>query len=338
MRAVVLPGDPRASELSTALSESGRTQATQAEPTAPDFFDSMLRAAGRASRLQVIEADVRDERALGTAFDGVDRVFHAAALIHAWASRDEFRAVNVTGTQNVARLAQAYGVARMVSISTTDVFGIPRAGEAFDESSPLSPWGEPYADTKIEAERWLWSFHRQTGLPVSVIYPGWIYGPGDRAFFPGLAEAIDEGRMLFWRRDVKLPWVYIDNLVDACLLASTLPAAAGKGFIVHDDSDGPTLQEVCARIARVRGRPAPTRHLPYALVHAVAKMLQMFWRIADRGTPPPLLTVDVKAFGFQWKLSTARARRDLGWSPRIGTEEGMRRALEDLRQRCGNRA
>lgn len=340
VRAVVLPGDPHKRELSAALhdegdplaSDSTRSAAGPGEPAgfSLDALGAMLRAAGRATRLQVIEADIRDERTLSPAFAGVDRVFHAAALIHAWAPWSEFRAVNIDGTQNVARAALAHGVERLVLVSTTDVFGIPRADEVLDESCPLRPWGEPYADTKIEAERRLWDFHRQSGLAVSVIYPGWIYGPGDHAFFPSLAEAIEGGLMMFWRRDVKLPWVYVDNLVDAVLLASTQAAAAGKGFIVHDDSDGPTLQDVCARIAAVRGRPAPTRHVPYALAYGAAKALQTVWRITGRRTPPPLLSVDVKAFGFQWRLSTAKVRRELGWSPLVGIDDGMKRALDSL--------
>jgi len=287
--------------------------------------------AASAGRLEVVRADIADADAVHPAFEAVDDVFHTAALVHAWAARERFDRVNVTGARNVAELSLAHAVRRLVAISTSDVFGMPDGHRVLDESGPYRPWGEPYPDSKIEAERWLWRLHRESGLPLTVIYPGWVYGPGDKAFLPGLAEAIAGGRMFFWFRGAKLPFVYIDNLVDACLLAAERPEAVGQGYIVHDDTDGPTLEELCAAIAEALGVPPPRRHLPYGLVHAAARTLQALWRLRGASSPPPLLTVDVKAFGMQFHLSSAKIRRDLGWAPRVPGDEGMRRALAGLR-------
>jgi len=288
-----------------------------------------LRARAEPSRLEIVTGDITDAAAVDVACAGASRVFHTAALVHAWAPWEKFRAVNVGGTQNVARACLRHG-ARLLAVSTSDVFGIPDGDEVMDESSPVKRWNEPYADSKIEAEQWLWSFRRESGLPLSIIYPGWVYGPGDKAFFPSLAAAIDDGLMMFWRRNVRLAWVYIDNLVDACVLASEHPDAVGEGYLVHDDADGPTLEELAARIAAVLGQPAPTRHVPYALVHAAARTVQWVWRILGRRDVPPLLTVDTKAFGYQWHLSARKIRQQLGWQPRVSTPDGMRRALDAL--------
>jgi nucleoside-diphosphate-sugar epimerase len=306
VRAVVLPGDPRGAELRA--------------------------SAPAAARLTVVEADITDTDAIASACRNASTVFHTAALVHAWAPWDRFRAANVVGTWNVARAAFTHGVDRVVAISTSDVFGIPIGDEELDESSPYRRWGEPYPDTKIEAEQWLWAFHRSTGLPVTVIYPGWVYGPGDPAFFPGLAAAIEQGIMFFWYRGAVLPWVYIDNLIDACLLAASHPAAIGQGYLVHDDTDGPTLEEACGLIARTIGARPPTLHVPFAIALGAASLCQHLWRLLRLGSAPPLRTVDVKAFGYQWHLPTRKIRRELGWSPRTGVEEGMRRALDDLRR------
>lgn len=302
VRALVLPGDPAVAELSAIGSE----------------------------RLELVEGDVTDATCVARACDGITRVFHTAAVVHAWTSWDRYRQVNVGGTQNVARAAHAAGVQRMVHVSTSDVFGIPREGEVLDEESPFRRWNEPYADTKIEAERWLWHFHHEQGLALSVIYPGWVYGPGDKAFFPGFAHAISNGPMLFWRREVRLAWVYIDNLADACVLAGTHAAAVGRGYLVHDGHDGPTLQEVCARIADRIGAARPTLHLPYRPVFVTAWLLERLWRLAGAKSPPPLLTVDVKAFGYQWHLANRRVREELGWTPGVGVDEGMTAALDVL--------
>jgi nucleoside-diphosphate-sugar epimerase len=295
---------------------------------------SELRDLGPAEQLHVVEVDITDPPRLDAAFTGATRAFHTAALVHAWAPWAQFRAVNVGGTQNVARACLAHGV-RLLAVSTSDVFGIPVGDEVMDETSPVKRWNEPYADTKIEAEQWLWSFHRDTQLPLSIIYPGWVYGPGDKAFFPNLAQAIKDGVMLFWFRNAILPWVYIDNLVDACVLASTHPDAIGQGYIVHDDAKGPTMEEVCTRIATVIGKKAPTVHVPYALAFVAAKAAQTLWRRLGITSPPPLLTVDVKAFGFQWHLSAQKIRGQLGWAPRVSTEHGMEMALRYLAEHTG---
>lgn len=281
------------------------------------------------SRLRVFEGDVRSTASIAPTFEGADRVFHAAALVRAWAPLARFREVNVGGTRNVAEVALANGVTRMVAISTTDVFGLPRSEEVFDERAPLRPWGEPYADTKIEAEQWLWRFHRDSGMPVSVVYPGWVYGPGDRAFLPGLAAAIASGSMFFWHRGARLPYVYIDNLVDACVRAGTAPAAVGRGYIVFDTQEL-MLEDLCGRIAEAIGAKRPRLHVPYGFAHSTAAILQAVWRVTGRTTTPPLLTVDVKAFGKQWLFSNARVRAELGWTPRVAPEEGLPRALADL--------
>jgi nucleoside-diphosphate-sugar epimerase len=289
-----------------------------------------LRALGAPDRLRVIEADLTVADVVAPHLDGVERVVHVAGLVHGFHSWAEYRAVNVGGTQQVARAARAAGVSRFVHVSTSDVFGIPRDGRPIDETSPYREWGEPYPDTKIEAERWLWQFHRESGLPISVIYPCWVYGPGDQALFPGFAQTIRDGFLAFWQRDTRLAWVYVDNLADAIALAATHPDAVGRGFLVHDGGGGPTLEELCARLAEVLGVPFRARHVPYGVVLAAATALQGAWRLFRLRGSPPVLTNDVKSFGFRWQLSNQRLR-DLGWAPRVGVDEGMARAVEDFR-------
>ncbi len=298
VRGLVRPGDPAAAE---------------------------LHALTGAERLEIVPADITDRDAVDAACDDIRRVYHSAALVHAWTSIDDYRNVNVNGTRNIAEAAFLRGIERFVHISTSDVFGLPRAGEVLDEASPLRVWGEPYQDTKIEAERWLWRFHRERGLPVSVVYPGWVYGPGDKAFFPALARSIGDGSMSFWLRELWLPWVYIDNLADACLLVGEHPGALGEGYLAYDGDDGPTLQEVCARIADAIGGRRPTRHIPFFAALLAAKFAQR-----SVGGEPWLRTADVKAFGYDWNFSNAKLM-GLGWQPRVSTEDGMRRAIEALR-------
>ncbi len=301
-----------------------RAVVAPADPSAPPLY-----AMAASQQLEVIEADVRDAAALAPAFAGSERVFHAAALVHAWAPADAFVAVNVGGAANVARAARAHGVGRVVHVSTSDVFGLADGARVLDERSPFRRWDEPYADSKIAAEELLWRAHRDDGLPLSVVYPGWVYGPGDRAFFPGLADAIAAGFMVFWARDVRLAWTYVENLVDACLAVSADPRAVGEGYLAFDTLEGPTLEEVGARIATRIGARRPWLHVPYPAALAIARTLETIWRTVGARTGPPLRTVDVKAFGDQWRFSNAKLRA-LGWSPRVDVDAGMEAALDFL--------
>lgn len=287
-----------------------------------------------SGRLQVIEADVTDAGAVAPHLEGVARVYHVAALVHGLHPWARFRAVNVGGTRHVARAAQAAGVARFVHVSTSDVFGIPRRDALLDERSPYGYWQEPYPDTKIEAEQWLWSFARASGLPVAVIYPCWVYGPGDQALFPGFAQAIRDGLLVLWQRDTRPAWVHVENLVDAIVLAGRDPRAAGEGYLVHDDADGPALEEVCARLAAILGRPTTPRYVPYPVALAAAAAAQLAWRLLRRRDAPPILTNDVKSFGHRFRFSTAKLRA-LGWTPRIDITTGMDQACDYFRTHGG---
>ncbi len=295
-----------------------------------------LRACGD---VEIVAADVTDAAAVAAAVAGADCVIHAAALVHGWHPWARYRAINVGGTQTVARAAQAAGVRRLVHVSTSDVFGMPRRDEIIDERTPFRPWGEPYQDTKIEAERWLWAEHRARGLPLTVIHPGWVYGPGDRALFAGLAQAIRDGLLVFWQRDTVLAWVHVDNLADAIVRAARAPQACGEGYLVLDDdaATGPTLEAVCTRLAAIVGRPFRPRYVPYALAFAAAATAQAAWRVLPLAGAPPLLTADVKAFGYRWRFSSARVRA-LGWTPRIGIAAGMEEAFAAFAAVAGERA
>ena len=100
---------------------------------------------------------------------------------------------------------------------------------------------------------------------------------------------------------------------------------------------GPTLQEVCARIATAIGKPPPTRHIPYAVAFAAAWLSQSAWSALRLRGAPLLLTNDVKSFGTQWHISNAKLCRELGWSPRVPVDDGMQAALEYLtRQRTSS--
>ncbi|MBN1381139.1 MAG: NAD-dependent epimerase/dehydratase family protein [Deltaproteobacteria bacterium] len=271
--------------------------------------------------VEVAEGDVRDFASVKKAVDGMEIVFHCAAVVTDWAPKRLFREVTVDGAENMCRAAGEAGVSRFVDISTCDVFGIDE-DHVMDESFPLRPWKEPYPDYKIKSEEIMWRYHREKGLPVTMVYPCWVFGEGDQTFVPLLADAIIKKELIFWRRDALVWPTYIENLVDLLLLISEDPRAVGNGYLVHD-GECTTLQEFCTEIARAMGVPPATTHIPYGLAYAASWIMELLWKMLRIQKRPLLTTYTVKNLGSRFHFSIDKARRELGWTPKIPYREGM---------------
>ena len=122
------------------------------------------------------------------------------------------------------------------------------------------------------------------------------------------------------------------------MLAGTDPRAVGQGYLVHDAwrRRPDAARQSAPASPRILGKPAPTRHVPYAVAYAAAWPPQSLWRALRLRGAPPMLTNDVKSFGFDWRISNAKLRA-LGWTPRVGIAEGMDAALAALQQRLAAR-
>jgi nucleoside-diphosphate-sugar epimerase len=286
-------------------------------------------AQGLASKgVEVVFGDIADFKAVRDAVSGMDIVFHCAAVVSDWAPRALFERVTVGGTQNICDAAFKEGVSRLVHLSTNDVFGLDES-KILDEACPLTPWGEPYPDFKIAAEEIVWRFCREKGLPVSMAYPCWVYGPGDKTFVPLLADAILKGEMIFWRKGVLVWPSYIDNLVDLLMLLAVDGRAVGNGYLVHDGLSI-TLQEFCADIAEALGAKAPTRHIPCVAALAAAWCMEKVYSLLRRQSRPLLTTYAVKNLGSRLAFSIDKAKNQLGWQPAVSFEDGFAKTLNWL--------
>ena len=169
------------------------------------------------------------------------------------------------GAENICRAAVDAKVSRLVDISTCDVFGTDES-KVMDESMPLQYWGEPYADSKIDAEKVMRRYHEEQGLPLTMVYPLWVFGEGDQTFVPLLADAIIKKELIFWRKGAIVWPTYIDNLVDLLMLISEDERAIGNGYLVHD-GESTTLEEFCAGIAEALGVPPIKDSHPVLVSH-----------------------------------------------------------------------
>ena len=281
----------------------------------------------RASGVEVVEGDVRDAATVDAAVRGCDLVIHAAALTSDWGPKQEFIDINVGGTRNVCEASLRQGVGRLVCISTSDCFD-QFALDRIDERTPYATNASVYGATKIGGTQEVWSAMKR-GLPASILYPTWVYGPGDRTLFPLLADSIRRRQLFFWSRNAPMCMIYIDNLVDLVMLAATHPAAAGEAFMASD-GETITFEEVSRRVAVAIDATTPSLYLPFNLVRSIAGLMEVTYRIAG-STKRPLLTrqaVDVLA--AQAFIDVAKARQMLGWQSLVPQDEGIRRTLEWL--------
>ena len=299
-----------------------------------------------ASRLpaRMVEGDVTDPASLARAMDGCQVVFHCAM--------SDLR-TNRDGTRNVLEAAEVAGVERMVHLSTVGVHG-PNPPDNADESAPLTSVGDAYGDSKIAAEQVITEFTRTHRLGVVILRPTFVWGPRSEGF---TLEPIRQIRAGTWQLvDQGLGSchaVYIDNLVDAIVLAGVVPGIDGEAFLVTDDQPC-TWADFFMAYARMLGVTSvpsiaskkveahPLRRLDRALteVHdALGRRMPSLqpFRLGFRGGryiirkvrrllgPIPIFRDwDLIKYGRRGRLNITKAKERLGYSPRIPRAVGMR--------------
>ncbi len=280
--------------------------------------------------IEIISADIRNETALIKALKNTDIVFHCAALVSDWAPRRLFREINIEGTRTLCTAARKSGCGRIVHLSTNDVFGLVK-DKTITEEFPLRYWKEPYPDTKIEAEKICRRFTEKYRVPITTIYPCWVYGAGDQSFLPEIISSIKNKQMVYWRRQMIFYPTYIENLLELLHIAAQDKHAEGKGFLVHDGG-ARTIQSLCGNIADFFGFSRPALRVPYSAALCTARMMQTAARLKKMKsqTRPLLTTYLVKNWGSNLHFSIERASKLLGWSPSFSFEEGLHETLAQL--------
>jgi nucleoside-diphosphate-sugar epimerase len=281
--------------------------------------------------VEVYHADIADKSAIVPALDGVDTVYHCAALTGPWGPRAEYHRVNVDGLETVVRAAMAAGVRRFVHVSSITVHGNDVHGAA-DEDAPLRSEPNPYSQTKVAGELLLRRMIRDEGAPVTVVRPGWIYGPGDTASFGRFAAMIASRQMIVvgaGRNHV--PLAYVGDVAEGMLLASQAERAAGRAYLLLND-EPVTQGEFLAAIAAELGTAPPSRAIPYRAGVLAGGVAESVWKLARRKQAPPVMRYGLQLLGGENRFSIARARQELGFSPATGYVEGVRRGIAWYRQ------
>jgi nucleoside-diphosphate-sugar epimerase len=174
-------------------------------------------------------------------------------------------------------------------------------------------------------------YAQECGLPVAVIRPAFIYGPGDRTFFPELVDAMRKHEMMFFgSRHNNIPLCYIENLVDAILLALTRDEAVSQAYIVCDGADV-SWKELTDLIADQLGLPRVKRTIPLPLAEAAAVGAETLARMEKSTRRPALTRYELGFGGRDLHYSNSKICSELGFSPRVMPDEGLARTIEWLK-------
>lgn len=288
----------------------------------PDENVSWLEERG----VTIHRGDIRHPETLSKPIQGVDCVFHLAALMGVWRPTADYYAVNVTGTENVCRAALRAGVRRLVHISSWTVYGMDLDRPA-TEDQELAPLKEPYAMTKAEGDKLVRRLIEEEGLPAVVIRPGTIFGPGDRLNFGRIANRIRAGTWItIGSGRNALPFVYVTDVVQGLLLASSQDAARGQAYNITNDRPM-TQHEAWRAIAEELGVTPPRMRVPLRLLYAASYAAEVLANVT-RAREPIVTRHGVMLFGGNNLHSIEKARRDLGYAPRVPLREGVRLAGE----------
>jgi nucleoside-diphosphate-sugar epimerase len=285
--------------------------------------------------VELVGGDLTDAGSLISAAQGCRFVLHCGALVSDWATIEEIKQVNVAGTRNMLEASTVACAERFVHISTTDVYGYP-GRPRIDENHVRTRFSNWYSETKLAAEAEVRRVERARGLNVVILRPATVYGPRSEGVVGDMGRAIQARQMLLVDGGRAVAGLlYVENLVDATVLALRNDAALGEAFNVTDGLEI-TWKRFLGDVAERLGAPEPRWSVPYGVAFGIAFALEHGYRLARRTarvkTRPLLSRQAVQVLGRDQDFSNRKARETLGWAPGISYEDGLTATTDWLRE------
>ena len=274
----------------------------------------------RAKGAEILTGSVTDRQVVEQSMKGVEVVFHLAAAFRELHKPNSFYdEVNVGGTQVVLSAARRHDVRKFIYCSTCGVHGNVARPPA-DEDAPIRP-GDYYQRTKYEAEP-LVSAAAGAGFETVILRPAAIYGPGDPERFFMIFKRVSQGTFpMFGSGRTLYHPLYVDNLVDAFLLCMPPGAGNGRAYLVADERYY-QIEEIVRAVARALEMSVRIPHYPVLPVVALGHIMDKVYR--PFGLAPPIFPRRVDWYRQNRAFDITRAKRELGYAPRVHLDEGLR--------------
>jgi len=270
-----------------------------------------------------VRGDVCDYTSVLRLPEGAGAIFHLAGELppHGWSKgkKGQMWDIIVNGTENVMRAALENQVGKVIYISSSAVYGVPTS-ELITEGSPRNPLDE-YGKAKLRAEE-ICRTYMDRGLDVTIVRPMTILGDGFVGILRALLEFIYLGRNIPFLGDGsnRIQMVYVDDVVNACLLAASSERSRGEVFNIGSH-DPPTVRAELEELIRYADSKSEFKPFPATLVRPFLILTRM---VGAAAVGKEIYSLGDKTF----VLSTEKAEKVLGWAPTLGNVEGLKRSYD----------
>lgn len=294
------------------------------EVIALDYKEGLRTEELRNWGASVVLGSVTDKDLVNRCTKGVDIVHHLAAAFREMnVPQSYYWDVNVQGTRNVLEAALTHGVRKVIYCSTCGVHGNidhPPGGE----EAPIQP-ADYYQRTKYEAEPVVQEFFDR-GLKTVILRPAAIYGPGDPERFFIIFKRVARGTFpMFGNGKTYYHPLYIDNLVDALLLAMEPGKGEGQAYLIADE-EYVEIEELVKRVGTALDVELKIRHYPVTPLVIAGHICEKFCK--PLGIMPPIFPRRVDWYRQDRAFDIRKAKRELGYCPRVSLDEGLKKTAE----------
>lgn len=278
--------------------------------------------------VEVVAGDLTDGAALRSAAQGVDAIFHCAAKVGDWGDVAEYRQANVEGTRHLLEAVSGTGLTRFIHFSSLGIYEARDHYQTDETTPPPDRHIDGYTQSKVESEKLALEYAASGKVAVTVLRPGFIYGPRDRTVLPKLVENLKARKVKYLGSGKQaMNCVFVRNLVDASMLALTVPEAIGQAFNITD-GENVSKRRFIEAVADGFGVPRPGWFkVPLWLARPLASWMESGARARGDKQPPLLTQARVKFLGLNLDFSIGKAKQVLGYAPHTNFETAMRETV-----------
>ena len=285
--------------------------------------------------IEVVQGDVRDAEAVSSACQGIDTVFHVAAVPGIWGSWEMFHGINTVGTENVIAGCRKHGASKLVYASSPSVIFDGRDHINADESLPYpEKYLSHYPHTKALAEQAVLNANGVDGLATCALRPHLIWGPRDTQLVPRLIDRARKGRLrLVGDGSNMISMVYVENAAAAHVLAANSlrldSPVAGQVYFINEP-DAVNCAEWINTLLDVAGVSPVSKCISARAAYGIGAACEAVFSLLRLKGEPPMTRFLAEQLSSSHTYSIEKLRRDVGYEPVVSVEEGLRRLKADL--------
>ncbi len=274
--------------------------------------------------VDIVLGSITDKDVIKEAVNGVKKVYHLAANWRTAGVPDKvYWDVNVGGTRNLLEASIKENIERFVHCSTMGVHGhvdeIPS-----NENTRYNP-GDIYQVTKLEAEKLALNFYKEKGLPVSVIRPCAIYGPGDMRLLKMFRAIAKKRFIMLGSGETLYHMVYVTDLAEGFRLAADKEEAIGGAFLIGGE-EYISLNKLAKMIAKEIGVSPPKIHFPVWPVELLGTIVEKI--CIPLKIEPPIYKRRVLFFTKDRAFDISKAKNILGYKPKVDLITGIKQTVK----------